>query len=342
MTARFHLFITPLYFDRCLEAGLFGVGKGQMNQIANVHAGDFAFVYTARRVGSRTRPLIYGPFRVLSEPFFNDSVVWAKTKTAPQTDKYPYRVKIALTPEHVCKEPLPVQKLWDLREEGKVKTVIDASALTNKSVINLLPNEGRLVLEAILQFNPTPSVDTWPYFGHALHEGPVDPCEFTDGPQPEFRWEAQLETYLLQRPQLIHSLAGFNLDDSWQVETYNQLSTYIAGGAIDIAAIFRKNVFDMLLTLGAAIFEVKKGQLSVDMIDQLTEYVEWTARLLPGLERDMIHEVLVGRDFARPTQQARQLAVKVESLAPRYNLAVVTYRVSKGIVEFERFCGVGD
>jgi predicted RNA-binding protein len=334
VTARFHLFITPLYFDRCLEAGLFGVGKGQMNQIANVHAGDFAFIYTARRIGSRTRPLIYGPFRVLSEPFFNDSLVWAASAKALGKDKYPYRVKVALTPEHVCREPLPVQKLWDLREEGKVKTVIDASALTNKSVINLLPNEGRLLLEAILQFNPRPSVDASPYFGHSMDEKPIDPCEFTEGHLPEFRFEAQLETYLLQRPEVIHLLADFKLDENWQVETYNQVSTYIAGGAIDIIAIFRKQVFDMLLTIGAAIIEAKKGPLSVDMLDQLTEYMEWTARLLPGLQRDMIHGVLVGRDFGDRTEQAGGIKLKLQSLAPRYNLTAATYRVAKGVVEF--------
>jgi hypothetical protein len=336
MTARFHLFITPVYFDRCLEAGLFGVGKRQMNQIANVHAGDFAFIYTARRIRTRTRPLIYGPFRVLTEPFFNDSVVWVEDPKTPAKDKYPFRVKIALTEEHVCREPLPVQKLWDLREEGKVKTVIDASALTNKSVINLLPNEGRLILEAILQFNPRPALDTSPYSGHSLDESPLNPCEFTHGRSPEFRTEAQFETYLLQRPELIHSLADFPLDENWELETYNQVSTYIAGGAIDIIAIFRKHVFDMSLTLGAAVFEVKKGPASADMLEQLVEYVEWTSRLLPGLKSDMIHGVLVSRGFGPRNEQGAQLKLKLEGLTPRYNLSAVAYRVDKGLVRFGR------
>ena len=328
MANQFHLLITPRYYTMCLEYGLFGVGRAQMNQIANVRAGDLAFIYTAIRVGSRTRPQIFGPFRVISEPFYNDTLVWAPDPKAPKKDKYPYRVKIGLTPEHVCANPLPVQRLWDMREEGKVKSVIDASALTNKSVINLLPNEGRLVLESILQFNPRPAKDISPYKGHGLEECVIDPCDFIGTNPPEFRMESQLETYLLQNRGRLDEMAQFSSDEGdWQTETYNQVSTYIAGGAIDIIVIYRKRVFDMLLTLGAAVFELKKGVLEEETADQPLEYLEWTARLLPGLKREMIHGVLVGRDFGTTNKQRDSLKLKLSSLSGAYRLSVYTYRV---------------
>jgi Protein of unknown function DUF55. len=149
---KFHLFITPIYYQKCFEYGLFGVGRTQMNQIANVHGGDFAFIYTTQKIGTRTKPFIYGPFKVVSEPYFNDEIVWAKSEKTGR-DKYPYRVKIDITPEHICEKPISAQKLYDLREEGRIKSVIDSSALINKSIINLLPNEGRLILESLIQQN---------------------------------------------------------------------------------------------------------------------------------------------------------------------------------------------
>src|SRR4030042_2837946 len=170
---KFHLFITPIYYEKCFEYGLFGVARTQMNQIANVHTNDFVFIYTTQKIGSRTRPFIYGPFRVVSEPFFNDEFVWSKDEKGK--DKYPYRVKIDTTSEHSCEKPISAQKLYDLREEGRIKTVIDSSALINKSVINLLPNEGQLILESLIQQNSKGSLHTSLKKGHAETEIPINP-----------------------------------------------------------------------------------------------------------------------------------------------------------------------
>ena len=45
---KFHLFITPIFYEKCFEYGLFGVGRTQMNQIANVHKGDFVCICVFR------------------------------------------------------------------------------------------------------------------------------------------------------------------------------------------------------------------------------------------------------------------------------------------------------
>jgi len=326
---KFHLFITPIFYEKCFEYGLFGVGRTQMNQIANVHKGDFVFIYMTQRIGSRTKPFIYGPFQVMSEPFFNDEYVWAKDENGK--DKYPYRVKIDTTSEHICEKPISAQKLYDLREEGRIKSVIDSSALINKSVINLLPSEGKLILESLVQQNAHGSTKESPKKGHDQKENSFDPQEFLGEGLKEFRLESQLETYLLQNQDELNSLTQFINGDKTQyfADIYNQVSTYIAGGAVDIIAVYEKNLFDMWLKLGVGVFELKKGVLEPDTIDQLIEYIEWTARLFPGIKKEMIQGIVVGRDFGNQESRKKEILAKIDDYDQLYNLACYTYLVDK-------------
>lgn len=332
---KFHLFITPIFYEKCFEYGLFGVGRTQMNQIANVHKGDFVFIYTTQRIGSRTRPFIYGPFRVTSEPFFNDELVWAKDDNGK--DKYPYRVKIDTTSEHICEKPISAQKLYDLREEGRVKTVIDSSALINKSIMNLLPSEGKLILESLIQQNASGSTKESPKKGHDEKENSFDPKEFLGEGLKEFRLESQLETYLLQNQDKLDSLTQFVNGDKSQYfsDVYNQVSTYIAGGAVDIIVVYEKKLFDMWLKLGVGVFELKKGVLEPDTIDQLIEYIEWAARLFPGIKKEMIQGIAVGREFGNQKDREQEIIKKLRDYDQLYSLACYTYSVdSSGNISF--------
>lgn len=326
---KFHLFITPVYYEKCFEYGLFGVGRTQMDQIANVHKDDLVFIYTTQKIGSRTRPFVYGPFKVASGPFFNDEFVWSKDENGK--DKYPYRVKIDTIGEHVCEKPISVQKLYDLREEGRIKSVIDSSALINKSVINLLPSEGKLILESLVQQNAHDSTKESPKKGHNQKENSFDPKEFLGEGIKEFRLESQLETYLLQNQDELNSLTQFINGDKSQyfVDIYNQVSTYIAGGAVDIIAVYEKNLFDMWLKLGVGVFELKKGVLELDTIDQLIEYIEWTARLFPGIKKEMIQGIVIGRDFGNQENRKKEILTKIDDYDQLYNLVCYTYFVDK-------------
>ena len=300
-----------------------------MNQIANVHKGDFVFIYTTQRIGSRTRPFIYGPFRAVSEAFFNDEYVWAKDESGK--DKYPYRVKIDTTSEHICEKPISAQKLYDLREEGRIKSVIDSSALINKSVINLLPSEGKLILESLVQQNAHGSTKESPKKGHNQKESPFDPKEFLGEELKEFRLESQLETYLLKNQDELNSLTQFINGNKSQYFTdiYNQVSTYVAGGAVDIIAVYEKNLFDMWLKLGVGVFELKKGVLEADTIDQLIEYIEWTARLFPGIKKEMIQGIVIGRDFGNQENRKKEIRAKIDDYDQLYNLVCYTYSFDK-------------
>lgn len=335
---KFHLFITPIFYEKSFEYGLFGVGRTQMNQIANVHKGDFVFIYTTQKIGSRTKPFIYGPFQVVSEPFFNDEYVWAKDENGK--DKYPYRVKIDTTSEHICEKPISAQKLYDLREEGRIKSVIDSSALINKSVINLLPSEGRLILESLVQQNAHGSTKASPKKGHDQKESSFDPKEFLGEEFKEFRLESQLETYLLKNQDELSLLTQFINGDKSQyfADIYNQVSTYIAGGAVDIIAVYEKNLFDMWLKLGVGVFELKKGVLEPDTIDQLIEYIEWTARLFPGIKKEMIQGIVVGREFGNQEDRKKEIVAKIDDYDQLYNLVCYTYSVGKNEkIIFNRF-----
>ncbi len=327
---KFHLFITPIYYKKCFEYGLFGVGRMQMNQIANVHKDDFVFIYTTHRIGSRTKPFIYGPFKVVSNPFFNDEHVWTRDDKTGK-DKYPYRVKIDTTPEHICEKPISAQKLYDLREEGRIKSVIDSSALINKSVINLLPSEGKLILESLIQQNSQGSLIESLKKGHNQRENNFDPKEFLGETLKEFRLESQLETYLLQNQDKMDSLTQFVNGDKSQyyADVYNQASTYIAGGAVDIIAVYEKYLFDMWLKLGVAVFELKKGVLEADTIEQLIEYIEWTARLFPGIKKEMIQGIVIGRDFGSQEERQKEVVEKINEYDRLYNLSGYTYSIDQ-------------
>jgi len=335
---KFHLLISPKFFARSLEYGLFGVSERNLNQLANVRRGDIAFYYTARKVGPRTEGVIYGPFEVTSDLFFNDQLVWAPDPKDRSRDKYPFRIKIKYLQEHVCPNPVPVQAFWDLREEGKIKSIVDSSALIDKAVCTLLYHEGTLLMQSLLQANQSSATDHSPYKGHTLVEEQIDILKAKGKDSQELNMEAYLEAYLLINPHKLHELAGFDdfSSDKYEVDILNQVSTFIAGGAIDIVCLYKKRVLDIWLTLSAAVFELKKGVIDPYYIDQLTRYIEWTARLIPGAKREMIKGILIGRDFGKQMAARNAVLDKIARSDNIYCLSCYTYRLGRKEIIFER------
>jgi len=335
---RFHLLNSPKFFSRSLEYGLFGVSERNLNQLANVRRGDITFYYTAHKVGPRTEGVIYGPFEVISEIFFNDQFVWARDSGSSHKDKYPFRIKIKYLEEHVCTNPVPVQAFWDLREEGKIKSIIDSSALIDKAVCTLLYQEGILLMQTLLQANQIPGTDESPYKGHAFEQKPVDIFKVKGKAIQELNMEAYLEAYLLMHPQKLHELAGF--DDfsghRYQVDILNQVSTYIAGGAIDIVCLYKKRVLDIWLTLSAAVFELKKGVIDPYFINQLTRYIEWTARLIPGAKHEMIKGIIIGRDFGKQADARNAVLNRIAQFDKIYSLTCYTYNIRGQEIIFKK------
>ena len=330
MDRKFHLLNSPKYFSKSLEYGLFGVSERNMNQLANVGKGDIAFYYTARKIGPRTEGVIYGPFEIVSELFFNDQLVWTPDPKNPNVDKYPFRIKIKYLEEHVCLNPVPIQAFWDLKEEGKIKSIIDSSALIDKAVCTLLHQEGVLLMQTLIQANQISGIDNSPYKGHALEQKEFNIFKAKGAYIRELNMEAYLEAYLLMNPQKLHEIAGFNdfSMDKYHVDILNQVSTFIAGGAIDIVCLYKKNVLDIWLTLSAAVFELKKGIIDPYYIDQLTRYIEWTARLIPGAKHEMIKGIIIGRDFGKQLDTRTAVLEKIAQFDKTYSLSCYIHTVS--------------
>jgi len=337
MQRKFHLLNSPKYFSISEEYGLFGVSERNLNQLANIWKEDIVFYYTAHKVGLRASGFIHGPFEVTSELFYNDEIVWVEDNQHPGKDKYPYRIKIEYLKEHICLNPIPIEIFWDLKEEGKIKTVIDSSALIDKAAISLLDEEGILLLQALLQENPKSGEYTREYKGHSFHEERVDILQFKGDRIKEFRMEAYLEAYLLRNPKIIHNLAGFEkgLNQNYDYNILNQVSTYIAGGAIDIVCLYKKKVLDMWLTVNATVFELKKGIIDPFFVDQLIRYIEWTARLIPGAKHRMIKGVLIGRDFDNQIEAKNELKKRIEDTKGLYSINCYTYSVKNDKLIFD-------
>jgi hypothetical protein len=120
-------------------------------------------------------------------------------KKNKKIDKYPYRIKFKYLEEHVCLNPVPIQVFWDLKEEGKIKTVIDSSALIDKAVTTLLEEEGILLLQALLQANFKSEPYNKKYKGESLKEKKINFLQFTGIKIQEFKMESYLEAYLFKK-----------------------------------------------------------------------------------------------------------------------------------------------
>lgn len=328
---QFHLLITPTFFQKCQEYGLFGVSERNMNQLANVRKGDIAFFYTTERRGDRTVGLIYGPYEVISPLFYNDTLVWTPSiEPIPKVDKYPYRIKFQPLQEHTCRDPVPIQALWDIKQEEKIRSIIDSSALTNKAVCTLLPQEGILLLQTLLQANQIPIKDTSKKPGHAFKEEKIDLLKFKGKTSAEFPMESYMETYLLLNEEKLHQMSGFKEWNRsiYRAQIFNQVSTFIAGGAIDIVVLYEKKVLDIWITLNATVFELKKGPLIPENVDHLVEYIEWGARLLPGAKKEMIKGRLVGRELGNSLDRKQDLINRLSQVQKFYSVEAFQYRPS--------------
>lgn len=336
MQRKFHLLNSPKYFSISEEYGLYGVSERNINQLANIWKGDIVFYYTAHKVGFRTVGFIHGPFEVTSELFYNPEVVWAEDDKKKNIDKYPFRIKFKYLDEHICLNPVPVQVFWDLKEEGKIKTVIDSSALIDKAVTTLLEEEGILLLQALMQANFKSGIYNKKYKASSMAEKQINFLQYSGSRIKEFRMEAYLEAFLLRNPGIIHSLSGFEngLTNDYSFEILNQISTYIAGGAIDIACIYKKKVLDLWLKIGVTVFELKRGIIDPYYVDQIVRYIEWAARLIPGAKKEMIKGILIGRDFGNQNDIKSLLISKIKELEGLYHLEAYTYYIENNTLKF--------
>jgi len=194
------------------------------------------------------------------------------------------------------------------------------------------------LLQALLQANFKSVEYNKGYKAKGLKEKQVNLLQFIGRNIKEFRMEAYLEAYLLRNPNIIHELSGFEngLSNDYHYEILNQVSTYIAGGAIDIVCLYKKKVIDLWLKIGATVFELKKGIIDPFFVEQLVRYIEWTSRLMPGVKKEMIKGILIGRDFGNQYDKRENLIKKINELKELYILEAYTYSIQNNLVIFEK------
>lgn len=218
---------------------------------------------------------------------------------------------------------------------------MDSSALINKAVCNLLPREGTLLLQSLIQANQFPGKEEPFYPGHELEENEIDLFKSRGKNIKKFRMESYLESYLLRNPSKLHELSGFPVGktDKYQTDILNQVSTYVAGGAIDIVCLYKKRVINIPLILSTAVFELKADVLKKEDVDQLGEYIEWASRLIPGSNLDMIQGVLVGREFGATLKNRKEsLLNRIREVEKIYKIKAYQYIIDdvKRTVVFEK------
>ena len=337
MNRNFHIFITIKYYEICREYGLFGVSelgkKWGINQLANVNKGDIAFFLTTQKIGKRSRGVVYGPFEIISDPFYNDEVVWSNKNNGK--DPYSYRVKIKALSEHFCINPISIQRIYDLRDEYKIKSILDTSSFSERSVCNLFKDEGMLILEALLQNNFQNIKDGAHYKGHSLIEHNFNLFEAKRLKKLHngfiFTRESFLEAYLLRNRNLLMNLSGYQ-NKNTILDVYNQIGTYIAGGNIDVVTLIKEKLLDSEFIVGANVIELKNEPLEADNLHQLKEYIEWTQRILPRCKKEMIHGILIGPKFGEKSSQSKEtFKTELKHFTEFYNIKAFEYFIASDL-----------
>ncbi len=113
----------------------------------------------------------------------------------------------------------------------------------------------------------------------------------------------------------------------------------MAGGGIDIVCLYKKKIIGIPLILSTAVFELKNDVLEKDNVDQLIEYIEWTTRLIPGSNHDMIQGVLVGSKFGVKDEKKKEdLLNRIKEAGQEYRIKAFQYIIDdkKKDVLFEK------
>ena len=149
MEQKTHILITK-FAETCIKNGLYGVSRRKINLISNIIINDHVFIYDI------TNKEIHGPFSVKKDLFKDDTFVWEyekpdkkqkrKTKEPKdiQKDKYPYRIQFDIDKDCFTADS---SILWELYW-NKNDNLLPIST-SNKSVITILPDDSKLLLEKI-------------------------------------------------------------------------------------------------------------------------------------------------------------------------------------------------
>lgn len=244
---REHLFITTEHFENCHIFQIFGVSKASINQFGLVNPGDTVFFL------NRKDNLFIGPYKVVSDIFYNEEIIWDKSNREKGIDAYPYRVRLKSDIIYAIDGNI-------LSKVIEKKMRIDSGDLRGRSVFTLFPKDSG-ILEPILKKE-----------GKELKKAIVNK-EITGeditielAEQKDF-YESFLEFFLLK-----------NFTDFFDSNLlpYNQFRTNLLDSRIDIIALTEKKIL---------VLELKRKKIEEKDVQQLQTYISWVKNNTKLLEK---------------------------------------------------------
>jgi len=327
---QYHLFKTKKEDYDCIisKHHSFGVKERSINQIANVHSGDTGFFYVKWKKGNHNVQKIYGPFSIVSGPYYD--------KNYEKKDKpgFSYRVKIKIPKEEVLDEE--GIDLWEPFGELKNRTniyLMYSSAINTyrRSVINLLPEVGEIINKAFGQ----PKIENSSRY--KIKNLSLIKEVLKNIKDNKFEYERYLEIYLLN---LLHKnkklpkklqVSGRSYNN-YSIQYYNQIPTYFATSAIDVVIIYKNNSNKCKPDF-VEVIELKNKKLAKDHVNQLVYYINWTQKLFSNLKKESVRGILIG------AEKCKSLYNRLEEFKNDcYNLSCFTYKINENNdVVFDKF-----
>lgn len=300
-------------FEICLRRGVYGcVMPGTDRNRAEVVAGilsiqpnDFVFFYVKNRG-------IYGLWRVVGEPYFDQTRVWAD-----ENQLFPYRLSF----EPIMGDfslPVALSDVLDLRDKGRIWT-FDLNPVQQKNQYKITRDEARELLRLLLRNNPVRRdfrATADPYIPLERREINV---ELALGPPELVQYEGWLNAWIMRslaRGELKDLLGDYREFLNLVPTTFNKV--------MDVFLTHVTTVDSVDVVYKYTCIELKADRATEDDLAQILRYEDSLARRLAAGEKAMVQSVLVARRFAKPVLDYVRDRQRIEERTVR----LVGYRVS--------------
>lgn len=258
MEQKSHILITG-FAETCIENGLYGVSRENINLISNINLNDIVYIY------DKKNKKLNGPFFVKTDLYFDETEVWRITKK--NKELYPYRISFNYDKNYYIEDS---SILWELYW-NKNENLLPIST-SNKSVITLFPKDSKLLFEKIKSKN-----NLLKYVKPIIENPNVSPFDYlknwtTNKIKKEFH-EADLEYFILKNQEkFIEFLCKkCNIDIDENAILYNQVTLPVHNFTMDLFLV--NDINDTSENL--IIVELKQPKIDEETIKQLRLYKEY-------------------------------------------------------------------
>ena len=301
-------------FEVCTKRGLYGcvMPSTEWNRaeivagILSIQPGDLVFFYVKNQG-------VYGLWKVVAEPFFDEQKVWANSKQL-----FPYRFSFEPAVSYFPK-PVSLNDILDLRDKGRVWT-FDLNPVQQKNQYKITLDEARELLRLLLRNNPIrqnpPSIPE-PYVPRT--RGKVE-VELNASQAGRVRYEGWLNAWFmraLSRGELKDSLGDYREFLNLVPTTFNKV--------MDIFLTHVTNVGSIDVLHKYTCLELKADRATDQDLTQILRYEDWLSRKLAAGDTEMIQSILVASRFS----ESAIAYVKQRQHIEEKTVRLLSYRVAE-------------